>query len=126
MELTLADIWRLSLSDRTKQTLRKKLDGLVSQGLVTKRRTGMMYNRYLYAAANDVYPNDPAILALIEGLDLRAHPCYLTASILNKFHQFALSNIEELHISANQLRQMLGTEKSTSLVRLILKRLVKE
>lgn len=123
-ELTLNDIRRLSLSDRTKQTLRKKLDELVSLGLVTKRQHGQMYNRYLYKAANDLYPNDNAILALIEGLDLRSHPCYLTASILNKFRQFALSNTEELHISSNQLRLMLGTEKSVSLVRLILKRLV--
>lgn len=123
-ELTLNDIRRLSLSDRTKQTLRKKLDELVSRGLVVKRRHGQMYNRCLYRAADSVYPNDSGILALIEGLDLRAHPCYLTASILNKVRQFALSNIEELHISAAGLRQMLGTEKSVSLVRLILKRLV--
>lgn len=123
-ELTLTDIRRLSLSDRTRQTLRKKLDELVSRGLVVKHQHGQMYNRCLYRAADSVYPNDSGILALIEGLDLRSHPCYLTASILNKFRQFALSNIEELHISANQLRQMLGTEKSVSLVRLILKRLV--
>lgn len=124
-ELTINDIRRLSLSDLTKQTLRKKLNFLIDLGLIKKRRKNF-YHSYFYSPATELYPEGSEILALIEGLDLKSQPCYLTAAILNKFRQFALTNKESVHISANKLRMNLGTEKSASLVRLILKRLVEQ
>ena len=124
-ELTLRDIRNLSLYDRTDQTLRKKLNYLERKGYISKRKSGM-YGRYKYKANIDVNSEDSSILALIEGPDLADHPCYLTAAILNKFRQFALSNQEKVRISANSLKELLGTEKSVSLVRLILKRLAAE
>ena len=125
--LTLKDIRYLTLSDRTKQTLRKSLNILKQKGLIECSRSNELYNCNLYSPAKDLYySTDSPILALVEGVDLLTHPCYLTASILNKLRFFVLSGMEEISISAENFKKILATEKSSGLIRLILRRLAKE
>lgn len=125
--LTLKDIRYLTLSDRTKQTLRKSLNILKQKGLIECSRSNELYNCNLYSPAKDLYySTDSPILALVEGVDLLTHPCYLTASILNKLRFFVLSGMEEISISAESFKKILATEKSSGLIRLILRRLAKE
>lgn len=126
-KLTLNQIKKLSLSEKTKQTLRTKLDKLVELDfLVKEKNTKLIFNQYLYVPTEKAFIDDMSIIALIEGKDLKNNPSYLRAAIINKFRSYALDGITEVQISANKLNSMLGSDYSESTVRNILRDLCRE
>ena len=124
-KLTLNDIKRLSLNEKTKQTIRVKLEKLIELGLIRKYKgNNLIYNQDLYEPTDKIISDNQDILALIEGIDLKYDFHYLTAALLNKFRTYALSGINEIRISASKLKSMLGVNNSESSIRLILKQLI--
>lgn len=124
-KLTLNDIKRLTLNEKTKQTIRVKLEQLVRLGLIKKYKgNNLLYNQDLFEPTEKTISDNQDILALIEGVDLKYDFHYLTAAILNKFRTYALSGINEVRISANKLKVMLGINNSESSIRNILKQLI--
>lgn len=124
-KLTLNDIKRLSLNEKTKQTIRVKLEKLIELGLIRKYKgNNLIYNQDLYEPTDKVISDNQDILALIEGIDLKYDFHYLTAALLNKFRTYALSGVNEIRISASKLKSMLVVNNSESSIRLILKQLI--
>ncbi len=124
-KLTLNDIKRLTLNEKTKQTIRVKLEQLIELGLIRKYKgNNLIFNQDLYEPTDKVISDNQDILALIEGIDLKYDFHYLTAALLNKFRNYALSGINEVRISASKLKSMLGVNNSESSIRLILKQLI--
>ena len=98
-KLTLNDIRRLALNEKTKQTIRVKLNKLIALGLVRKHKgNNLIYNQDLYEPTDKVISDNQDIIALIEGIDLKYDCNYLTAAILNKFRTYVLSGINEVRI----------------------------
>ena len=124
-KLTLNDIKRLTLNEKTKQTIRVKLEKLIELGLIRKyKANNLIYNQDLYEPTDKVISDNQDILALIEGIDLKYDFHYLTAALLNKFRTYALSDINEIRVSASKLKSMLGVNNSESSIRSILKQLI--
>ncbi len=126
-KMTLNDIKKLSLNEKTKQTIRVKLERLIELGLIRKyKNNNIIYNQDLYEPTNKIISDNQNILALIDGSDLKYIFHYLTAVILNKFRSYALSGINEVRLSARQLQSMLGVNNSESSIRAVLKQLVED
>ena len=127
--MTLNDIKRLSLNEKTKQTIRVKLEQLIELGLIKKYKNNkIIYNQDLYTVSDSIIsaPEDNKILGIIEGKDLNYEFHYLMAMIINKFRTYALSGINELTISVYQLKIMLGVNNSESSIRNVLNQLEKD
>lgn len=124
--MTLNDIQKLSLNEKTKQTIRIKLEQLIELGLIKKYKNNkIIYNQDLYKVIDEVVSpkENDKILGIIEGKDLNYEFHYLMAMIINKFRTYALSGINELTISIYQLKLMLGVNNSESSIRQVLKQL---
>lgn len=124
--MTLNDIKRLSLNEKTKQTIRVKLEQLIEFGLIKKYKNNkIIYNQDLYTVSDSIIsaPEDNKILGIVEGQDLNYEFHYLMAMIINKFRTYALSGINELTISVYQLKIMLGVNNSESSIRNVLNQL---
>ena len=124
--MTLNDIKRLSLNEKTKQTIRVKLEQLIEFGLIKKYKNNkIIYNQDLYTVSDSIIsaPEDNKILGIVEGKDLNYEFHYLMAMIINKFRTYALSSINELTISVYQLKIMLGVNNSESSIRNVLNQL---
>lgn len=124
--MTLNDIKRLSLNEKTKQTIRVKLEQLIEFGLIKKYKNNkIIYNQDLYIVSDSIIsaPEDNKILGIVEGKDLNYEFHYLMAMIINKFRTYALSGINELTISVYQLKIMLGVNNSESSIRNVLNQL---
>lgn len=124
--MTLNDIKRLSLNEKTKQTIRVKLEQLIELGLIKKYKNNkIIYNQDLYTVSDSLTsaPEDNKILGIVEGKDLNYEFHYLMAMIINKFRTYALSGINELTISVYQLKIMLGVNNSESSIRNVLNQL---
>ncbi len=103
--MTLNDIKKLSLNEKTKQTIRVKLEQLIELGLIKKYKNNkIIYNQDLYTVSDSIIsaPEDNKILGIIEGKDLNYEFHYLMAMIINKFRTYALSGINELTIMEEQ------------------------
>jgi len=127
--MTLNDIKRLSLNEKTKQTIRVKLEQLIELGLIKKHKNNkVIYNQDLYTVSDSLIsaPEDNKILGIIEGKDLNYEFHYLMAMIINKFRTYALSGINELTISVYQLKIMLGVNNSESSIRNVLNQLAED
>ncbi len=124
--MTLNDIKRLSLNEKTKQTIRVKLEQLIEFGLIKKYKNNkIIYNQDLYTVSDSIIsaPEDNKILGIVEGKDLNYEFHYLMAMIINKFRTYALSGINELTISVYQLKIMLGVNNSETSIRNVLNQL---
>ncbi len=124
--MTLNDIKRLSLNEKTKQTIRVKLEQLIELGLIKKYKNNkIIYNQDLYTVSDSIIsaPEDNKILGIIEGQDLNYEFHYLMAMIINKLRTYALSGINELTISVYQLKIMLGVNNSETSIRNVLNQL---
>lgn len=125
--MTLNDIKRLSLNEKTKQTIRVKLEQLIELGLIKKYKNNkIIYNQDLYTVSDSLTSapeENNKILGIIEGKDLNYEFHYLMAMIINKFRTYALSGINELTISVYQLKIMLGVNNSESSIRNVLNQL---
>lgn len=124
--MTLNDIQKLSLNEKTKQTIRVKLEQLIELGLIKKYKDNkIIYNQDLYKVLDEVVSpkENDKILGIIEGKDLNYEFHYLMAMIINKFRTYALSGVNELTISIYQLKLMLGVNNSESSIRQVLKQL---
>lgn len=124
--MTLNDIKRLSLNEKTKQTIRVKLEQLIEFGLIKKYKNNkIIYNQDLYTISDSIIsaPEDNKILGIVEGKDLNYEFHYLMAMIINKFRTYALSGINELTISVYQLKIILGVNNSESSIRNVLNQL---
>lgn len=125
--MTLNDIKRLSLNEKTKQTIRVKLEQLIEFGLIKKYKNNkIIYNQDLYTVSDSLTSapeENNKILGIIEGQDLNYEFHYLMAMIINKFRTYALSGINELTISVYQLKIMLGVNNSESSIRNVLNQL---
>lgn len=125
--MTLNDIKRLSLNEKTKQTIRVKLEQLIELGLIKKYKNNkIIYNQDLYTVSDSLTSapeENNKILGIIEGQDLNYEFHYLMAMIINKFRTYALSGINELTISVYQLKIMLGVNNSESSIRNVLNQL---
>lgn len=127
--MTLNDIQKLSLNEKTKQTIRVKLEQLIELGLIKKYKNNkIIYNQDLYTVSDSIVyaPEDNKILGIIEGKDLNYEFHYLMAMIINKFRTYALSGINELTISVYQLKIMLGVNNSESSIRNVLNQLAED
>jgi len=127
--MTLNDIQKLSLNEKTKQTIRVKLEQLIEMGFVKKYKNNkIIYNQDLYKVIDEVVsPKDnDKVLGIIEGKDLNYEFHYLMAMIINKFRTYALSGINELTISVYQLKIMLGVNNSESSIRNVLNQLAED
>lgn len=127
--MTLNDIKRLSLNEKTKQTIRVKLEQLIELGLIKKHKNNkIIYNQDLYTVSDSLIsaPEENKILGIIEGKDLNYEFHYLMAMIINKFRTYALSGINELTISVYQLKIMLGVNNSESSIRNVLNQLAED
>ncbi len=126
--MTLNDIKRLSLNEKTKQTIRVKLEQLIEMGLIKKHKNNkIIYNQDLYTVSDSLLSfEDNKILGIIEGKDLNYEFHYLMAMIINKFRTYALSGINELTISVYQLKIMLGVNNSESSIRNVLNQLAED
>ena len=128
--MTLNDIKRLSLNEKTKQTIRVKLEQLIEMGLIKKHKNNkIIYNQDLYTVSDSLISppeEDNKILGIIEGKDLNYEFHYLMAMIINKFRTYALSGINELTISVYQLKIMLGVNNSESSIRNVLNQLAED
>ena len=126
--MTLNDIKRLSLNEKTKQTIRVKLEQLIELGLIKKHKNNkIIYNQDLYTVSDSLLSfEDNKILGIIEGKDLNYEFHYLMAMIINKFRTYALSGINELTISVYQLKIMLGVNNSESSIRNVLNQLAED
>lgn len=127
--MTLNDIQKLSLNEKTKQTIRVKLEQLIELGLIKKYKNNkIIYNQDLYKVIDEVVsPKDnDKILGIIEGKDLNYDFHYLIAMLINKFRTYALSGINELTISVCQLKIMLGINNSESSIRNALNQLIED
>lgn len=127
--MTLNDIKRLSLNEKTKQTIRVKLEQLIELGLIkTYKNNKIIYNQDLYTVSDSLlsFNEDNKILGIIEGKDLTYEFHYLMAMIINKFRTYALSGINELTISVYQLKIMLGVNNSESSIRNVLNQLAED
>ncbi len=128
--MTLNDIKRLSLNEKTKQTIRVKLEQLIELGLIKKHKNNkIIYNQDLYTVSDSLISppeEDNKILGIIEGKDLNYEFHYLMAMIINKFRTYALSGINELTISVCQLKIMLGINNSESSIRNVLNQLAED
>lgn len=128
--MTLNDIKRLSLNEKTKQTIRVKLEQLIELGLIKKHKNNkIIYNQDLYTVSDSLISppeEDNKILGIIEGKDLNYEFHYLMAMIINKFRTYALSGINELTISVYQLKIMLGVNNSESSIRNVLNQLAED
>lgn len=127
--MTLNDIKRLSLNEKTKQTIRVKLEQLIELGLIKKHKNNkIIYNQDLYTVSDSLlsFNKDNKILGIIEGKDLNYEFHYLMAMIINKFRTYALSGINELTISVYQLKIMLGVNNSESSIRNVLNQLAED
>lgn len=124
--MTLNDIKRLSLNEKTKQTIRVKLEQLIDLCLIKKYKNNkIIYNQDLYTVSDSIVyaPENNKILGIVEGKDLNYEFHYLMAMIINKFRTYALSGINELTISVYQLKIMLGVNNSESSIRNVLNQL---
>ena len=124
--MTLNDIQKLSLNEKTKQTIRVKLEQLIELGFIKKyKENKIIYNQDLYKVSNEIIApkENDKILGIIEGKDLNYDFHYLIAMIINKFRTYALSGISELIISVCQFKIMLGVNNSDSSIRQVLKQL---
>lgn len=125
--MTLNDIKRLSLNEKTKQTIRVKLEQLIELGLIKKYKNNkIIYNQDLYTVSDSLTSapeENNKILGIIEGKDLNYEFHYLMAMIINKFRTYALSGINEITISVYQLKIMLGVNNSESSIRNVLNQL---
>ena len=124
--MTLNDIQKLSLNEKTKQTIRVKLEQLIELGFIKKyKENKIIYNQDLYKVSNEIIApkENDKILGIIEGKDLNYEFHYLMAMIINKFRTYALSGISELIISVCQFKIMLGVNNSDSSIRQVLKQL---
>lgn len=124
--MTLNDIKRLSLNEKTKQTIRVKLEQLIEFGLIKKYKNNkIIYNQDLYTVSDSIIsaPEDNKILGIVEGKDLNYEFHYLMAMIINKFRTYALSGINEITISVYQLKIMLGVNNSETSIRNVLNQL---
>lgn len=125
--MTLNDIKRLSLNEKTKQTIRVKLEQLIELGLIKKYKNNkIIYNQDLYTVSDSLTSapeENNKILGIIEGQDLNYEFHYLMAMIINKFRTYALSGINELTISVYQLKIMLGVNNSETSIRNVLNQL---
>lgn len=126
--MTLNDIQKLSLNEKTKQTIRVKLEQLIEMGLIKKHKNNkIIYNQDLYTVSDSLLSfEDNKILGIIEGKDLNYEFHYLMAMIINKFRTYALSGINELTISVYQLKIMLGVNNSESSIRNVLSQLAED
>lgn len=128
--MTLNDIQKLSLNEKTKQTIRIKLEQLIELGLIKKYKNNkIIYNQDLYTVSNSLISppeENNKILGIIEGKDLNYEFHYLMAMIINKFRTYALSGINELTISVCQLKIMLGINNSESSIRNALNQLIED
>lgn len=126
--MTLNDIQKLSLNEKTKQTIRIKLEQLIELGLIKKYKNNkIIYNQDLYTVSDSLLSfEDNKILGIIEGKDLNYEFHYLMAMIINKFRTYALSGINELTISVYQLKIMLGVNNSESSIRNVLNQLAED
>lgn len=128
--MTLNDIKRLSLNEKTKQTIRVKLEQLIEMGLIKKHKNNkIIYNQDLYTVSDSLISppeENNKILGIIEGKDLNYEFHYLMAMIINKFRTYALSGINELTISVYQLKIMLGVNNSESSIRNVLNQLAED
>ena len=128
--MTLNDIKRLSLNEKTKQTIRVKLEQLIELGLIKKYKNNkIIYNQDLYTVSDSLISppeENNKILGIIEGQDLNYEFHYLMAMIINKFRTYALSGINELTISVYQLKIMLGVNNSESSIRNVLNQLAED
>ena len=128
--MTLNDIQKLSLNEKTKQTIRIKLEQLIELGLIKKYKNNkIIYNQDLYTVSNSLISppeENNKILGIIEGKDLNYEFHYLMAMIINKFRTYALSGINELTISVYQLKIMLGVNNSESSIRNVLNQLAED
>ena len=128
--MTLNDIKRLSLNEKTKQTIRVKLEQLIELGLIKKHKNNkIIYNQDLYTVSNSLISppeENNKILGIIEGKDLNYDFHYLIAMLINKFRTYALSGINELTISVCQLKIMLGINNSESSIRNALNQLIED
>ena len=128
--MTLNDIKRLSLNEKTKQTIRVKLEQLIELGLIKKHKNNkIIYNQDLYTVSDSLISppeENNKILGIIEGKDLNYEFHYLMAMIINKFRTYALSGINELTISVYQLKIMLGVNNSESSIRNVLNQLAED
>ena len=126
--MTLNDIQKLSLNEKTKQTIRVKLEQLIEMGLIKKHKNNkIIYNQDLYTVSDSLLSfEDNKILGIIEGKDLNYEFHYLMAMIINKFRTYALSGINELTISVYQLKIMLGVNNSESSIRNVLNQLAED
>ena len=100
--MTLNDIKRLSLNEKTKQTIRVKLELLIELGFIKIVR---LYINKIYIQVSDSIisaPEDNKILGIIDGQDLNYEFHYLMAMIINKFRTYALSGINEITIMEEQ------------------------
>ncbi len=121
--MTLNDIKRLSLNEKTKQTIRVKLELLIELGFIKIVR---LYINKIYIQVSDSIisaPEDNKILGIIDGQDLNYEFHYLMAMIINKFRTYALSGINELTISVCQLKIMLVLNNFENSIRQILNQL---
>ncbi len=125
--MTLNDIKRLSLNEKTKQTIRVKLEQLIELGLIKKYKNNkIIYNQDLYTVSDSLTSapeENNKILGIIEGQDLNYEFHYLMAMIINKFRTYVLSGINEITISVYQLKIMLGVNNSESSIRNVLNQL---
>lgn len=125
--MTLNDIKRLSLNEKTKQTIRVKLEQLIELGLIKKYKNNkIIYNQDLYTVSDSLTSapeENNKILGIIEGQDLNYEFHYLMAMIINKFRTYVLSGINELTISVYQLKIMLGVNNSETSIRNVLNQL---
>lgn len=127
--MTLNDIQKLSLNEKTKQTIRVKLEQLIEMGYIKKyKENKIIYNQDLYKVAYEVISpkENDKILGIIEGRDLNYDFHYLIAMLINKFRTYALSGINELTISVCQLKIMLGINNSESSIRNALNQLIED
>lgn len=127
--MTLNDIQKLSLNEKTKQTIRIKLEQLIEMGFVKKlKENKIIYNQDLYKVVYEVISpkENDKILGIIEGKDLNYDFHYLIAMLINKFRTYALSGINELTISVCQLKIMLGINNSESSIRNALNQLIED
>lgn len=128
--MTLNDIKRLSLNEKTKQTIRVKLEQLIEMGLIKKHKNNkIIYNQDLYTVSDSLISppeENNKILGIIEGKDLNYEFHYLMAMIINKFRTYTLSGINELTISVYQLKIMLGVNNSESSIRNVLNQLAED
>ena len=117
-----------SLNEKTKQTIRVKLEQLIELGLIKKHKNNkIIYNQDLYTVSDSLLSfEDNKILGIIEGKDLNYEFHYLMAMIINKFRTYTLSGINELTISVYQLKIMLGVNNSESSIRNVLNQLAED